>query len=49
MQNPTRGVLHQHEDIEETKGRRDHCAETQATMALAWLWINVVLPENSYP
>src|SRR5919204_2440124 len=27
MQNPTRGVLHQHEDIEETKGRRDHRAE----------------------
>jgi hypothetical protein len=26
MQNPTRGVLHQHEDIEETKGRRDHRA-----------------------
>jgi hypothetical protein len=28
MQNPARGVLYQHEDRDETKGRRDHRAES---------------------
>ena len=27
MQHPTRGVFHDHQDVEQAKGRRDHDAE----------------------
>jgi hypothetical protein len=49
MQNPTRGVLHQHEDIKEKKVRRDHRAEIAGDDGFGWLRANVTQRWDGMP